>query len=827
MPRPLLFQRALFLTLAACSLTLPAAQRTSAADPDWRKTLIEPPNALTQVPFWFWNDDLNPDEIKRQMADFRDHGVYGFVIHARMGIPKNQFYMGPHWLACVKAAVEEAERTGMVVHLYDEGMYPSGSAHGQVVQSNPAFAARGLACRLTTITGPAKKQTAAEPDARFVAAVAAKAVNKGQPYDPATFRLHENADPIELPAGQWHLFTFLDVPSRGVIRGVHQGEEDNQPGAPPAADLLNPPAIAKFIELTHDVYYRLLKPHFGKTVQAIFTDEPSLLGRRSRGNLRPWTTGFAADFQAQKGYDIRPLLPALWFDIGPKTLQIRTDHSRAIAERLDQTYYKPLSDWAATHNVALTGHPSGSDESRPLRQFQWPGQDIVWRWVVPNDKSMLEGAHSTVAKCASSVARHDRRARCGNEMLGAYQWQLTFDEVKWLTDWLMVRGTDLLWPHAFYYSVRDFRIHERPPDVGPNNLWWPHYKPYADYTRRLSWILTDADHVCDVAVLGQDEHLPWRTPKFLYQNQYDFNYLEDHRLLEQASIKNGRIAVGPQNYATLIFEGDLPKAGPLADRIAEFRRQSGRLLALEDLRMPAFAKKVPPDLRIEPPNRDLRYRHMRKAGLDFYILSNEGEAEIRGRISVSARGSAQWFDPWFAQFRPAEGLAAEKTGPMSLPLCLPRRQTRILCITPGTPSTSPAPRTSQTTVLTVQGPWRVLDPNGRLVAESLGDWLSKKATKSFVGTLAYHADFTLPIQAGGRYLLDAGNLGDFAELTVNGKPLGARLWAPFRWDVSKTLRHGKNAIKLAVTNSRLNQFQPKKRPSGLFGPVHVLLEIRQ
>ncbi len=34
----------------------------------------------------------------------------------------------------VKFAVEEDERRGMIVYLYDEGMYPSGSAHGEVVQ---------------------------------------------------------------------------------------------------------------------------------------------------------------------------------------------------------------------------------------------------------------------------------------------------------------------------------------------------------------------------------------------------------------------------------------------------------------------------------------------------------------------------------------------------------------------------------------------------------------------------------------------------------------------------------------------------------------------
>ena len=47
------------------------------------------------------------------------------------------------------------------------------------------------------------------------------------------------------------------------------------------------------------------------------------------------------------------------------------------------------------------------------------------------------------------------------------------DEMKWYTDWLFVRGANLLCPHAFFYSLRDGRSNERPPDVGVNNLWRP------------------------------------------------------------------------------------------------------------------------------------------------------------------------------------------------------------------------------------------------------------------------------------------------------------------------------------------------------------------
>ena len=82
-----------------------------------------------------------------------------------------------------------------------------------------------------------------------------------------------------------------------------------------------------------------------------------------------------------------------------------------------------------------------------------------------------------------------------------------------LADWLMVRGVNLLYPHAFYYSIRDYRVHERPPDLGMHNAWWPHYRLFADYTSRLCGLLTDSRQVCDVAVLSVNNRLPWRAAR--------------------------------------------------------------------------------------------------------------------------------------------------------------------------------------------------------------------------------------------------------------------------------------------------------------------------
>ena len=58
------------------------------------------------MPFWFWNDTLKADEIVSQIKDFDEHGVYGFVIHPRMGLPKGMRFLSSEMLALMKVAIE-------------------------------------------------------------------------------------------------------------------------------------------------------------------------------------------------------------------------------------------------------------------------------------------------------------------------------------------------------------------------------------------------------------------------------------------------------------------------------------------------------------------------------------------------------------------------------------------------------------------------------------------------------------------------------------------------------------------------------------------------
>jgi hypothetical protein len=67
-------------------------------------------------------------------------------------------------------------------------------------------------------------------------------------------------------------------------------------------------------------------------------------------------------------------------------------------------------------------------------------------------------------------------------------------------------------------------------------------------------------------------------------------------------------------------------------------------------------------------------------------------------------------------------------------------------------------------------------------------------------------------------VLDLGKVCHAAEVWVNGRSCGARLWAPHVFDVSTALHTGRNEIRVRVANL-INTTYGEPAESGLLGPV--------
>ena len=232
----------------------------------WSPDLFAHPTAIFRgAPFWSWNGKLDRDRLLQQFRTFDAMGIGGGHVHARTGL--EDAYLGDDFMDHVVAMADEAERRDMLLWLYDEDRWPSGFGGGMVTQ-DPALRCRHL---LLTRTRPVPGETRMHPihhgpdqpvtDRSYVAAWAMR-------FDGHRLlswrRIDEDED---VARNEVSLYAYVEVAPDWSWFNHQQ-----------YANLLDPSATQRFIEVTHERYARALGDRFGKTIPAIFTDEPLFRG---------------------------------------------------------------------------------------------------------------------------------------------------------------------------------------------------------------------------------------------------------------------------------------------------------------------------------------------------------------------------------------------------------------------------------------------------------------------------------------------------------------------------------------------------------------------
>jgi len=105
-------------------------------------------------------------------------------------------------------------------------------------------------------------------------------------------------------------------------------------------------------------------------------------------------------------------------------------------------------------------------------------------------------------------------------------------------------------------------------------------------------------------------------------------------------------------------------------------------------------------------------------------------------------------------------------------------------------------------------------------AISIGSWASQ-GYAGFVGVGTYRRTIQLPAAYSGRGLmLDLGQVGCAAEVTVNGKKVGARLWPPYEFDLGTATGKGLS-LTITVANTLAAAKAEGAPPAGILGPVQL------
>ena len=97
-----------------------------------------------------------------------------------------------------------------------------------------------------------------------------------------------------------------------------------------------------------------------------------------------WTGDLLAEFQKRRGYDLKPYLPALVSDIGPKTAAIRHDWGRTLTELVEDRFMKPMQAWAQANKTRFRvqgyGMPPATVSSNALADLP-EGEGAQWKVV--------------------------------------------------------------------------------------------------------------------------------------------------------------------------------------------------------------------------------------------------------------------------------------------------------------------------------------------------------------------------------------------------------------------------------------------------------------
>ena len=108
---------------------------------------------------------------------------------------------------------------------------------------------------------------------------------------------------------------------------------------------------------------------------------------------------------------------------------------------------------------------------------------------------------------------------------------------------------------------------------------------------------------------------------------------------------------------------------------------------------------------------------------------------------------------------------------------------------------------------------------------------TKTGLAQFSGTAVYEKTFTPPASfKGERIILDLGNVSSVAKVQVNGRDAGTLVWSPYRLDITRLLKPGKNRLRISVTNTEANfravgashNILSKIDLCGLEGPVSLI-----
>lgn len=830
------------------------------------------------LPF-YWQHGTHRDRIPMQIERIYQSGCRALCVESR---PHPDF-CGPDWWADLDVILSECEKRDMKVWIFDDKRYPTGYANGLIETKYPHLRQREIIEEHIDVMGPAPETaflvSKTWEDDEILGVYAFRRAEGGEQitgeYIDLTPTLTEGYAYFDVPEGLWRVHIYTNT---------RRGNRGNY------IDMVSAESCKVLLEAVYEPHYAHYAKYFGNVLVGFFSDEPSFGNSMATrhpvdpsGHERPLgTVGMALPYNPrvielmsrEMGEYALPYMAELWYwsEHAPTT---RLAYMNAITALYRDNFGYMLGDWCRERGVMYIGHiiedyncharPSvgAGHYFRALEGQDMAGIDIVLHQVMPgmahhiHNASLSSGLtdpafyHYVLGQLGASLAHQypQMKGRAMCEVFGAYGWAEGCTMMKWLVDFLLVRGINHFIPHAF---SPDYPDPDCPPHFGAegHDPQFDGFTHLMHYANKAAHLLYGGEHITSCAVLYHAEG-EWMNQKGEYTFTqvpakalldahlcYDIICLE---MLEKAEIADGKLCLNGERYGALV----VPYAKEIPDGLAE---QIGRLckagvpvlhcggraegLAGEMVSEQELPERVLElglaDIRVLGDCPLLRHYHVKRDGAHVFMFFNEDSVKTaKATVTLPVQGD-------FTRLRMIEdGIYADTTADGRVEVELLPGQSEIL-VFDGTAAELP----------TLQKPVREVEltPTFEIAladSDDLSTFVPYKTTSeltsitsaagkpAFSGRMRY--TFALQVQEiPSRVVLDLGRVGQTARVLVNGRDLGIRITAPYAFDLSGQLQAGENTVTVEVSNTLVGKHRDKFShcmpitPSGLLGPIKLI-----
>ncbi|MDR0844318.1 MAG: hypothetical protein LBN71_03790, partial [Tannerella sp.] len=272
-----------------------------------------------------------------------------------------------------------------------------------------------------------------------------------------------------------------------------------------------------------------------------------------------WSNDFREEFLKRKGYDLTPWLPALHEYVGKMTPKVRLDYCDVLLDLAEERYFRPIYDWHAQRGL-IYGSDNLGRGKEPLAYVDYFRANS-W-YTAPGNDAPSKGSSFLQTKVSSSIAHLYERPRTWLEAFHSMGWG---SSGSWLTqqmDHHVIAGGNLVCMHGLYYSTHGGWWEWAPPCFHFRMPYWPHVKKWLEYTERLSYLMSQGTHVCDIALMYPTESMqayPEATEKEMFDLAMklsnaglDYDFI-NYQSLQKATAGKGELSVSGERYKILIL----------------------------------------------------------------------------------------------------------------------------------------------------------------------------------------------------------------------------------------------------------------------------------